>query len=266
MCFETEAPPIDEYTQRRVERYNKEAGKLNLEDGYNCAKCHNRGYTARAVKRGDMWYEQYDECGCMKVRRSIARMKASGLEQTIKTQKLSAFKAEQPWQKKMLEKAQAYIAEGVKNGEWFFIGGQSGSGKTMICTGIARELLLSGHEVRYVIWEQVVKQLKTYMNEPEYAESMGKLEDVEILYIDDLFKPISDKPPTDAELRIAFELLNSRYTGRKPTIISSERYLGEIFDLDEATGGRLYEMSRSYTLIIEREPSRNYRRLEIEKV
>ena len=101
---ETEAPPIDEYVQRRVERYNSSAGNLNEQDGYNCDKCQNRGYSMRAVFRSGMWYEVCDTCECMKVRKSIARMKASGLENTIKAQRLSTFKAGSYWQEKMLEK------------------------------------------------------------------------------------------------------------------------------------------------------------------
>lgn len=248
--------------QRRAERYNNSAGKLN-EDGYNCPKCLNRGYTAQIVIRNGMPYEVYQECDCMKVRRSIARIKASGLENSIRNCKLSAYKATEPWQKSILNKATEYLTNGVDEGKWWFIGGQSGSGKTHICTGIARELLYGGHEVKYVIWEQISKSLKAVMNEPEYEEGLAKLENAEILYIDDLFKPIADRPPTDADLRLAFELLNYRYANNKVTLISSERFLGEIFELDEATGGRIYERSKGFTIIVERDKNRNYRRSEM---
>ena len=252
---------IDDYTQRRIERYNKETGKLNLEDGYNCNKCMNRGYTAKAVKRGDMWYERFDECSCMKVRQSIARMKASGLEKSIRDQRLDTFKADAPWQAAMLEAAKAYLEDGVQSGAWLYIGGQAGSGKTHICTAVARELLLSGHEVRYVIWEQIKKELKAIINEPEYADAMGKLERCEILYIDDLFKPVKDMEPTKADMQIAFELFNYRYANRMPTIISSELVFDDIYAIDQATEGRIRERcGDKYNVMVEREDSRNMRR------
>lgn len=265
LCFNREdnSPPIDEYMKNKVERQNNERGHLNDEDGYNCEKCKNRGYSVKLIFRSGMWYEVCETCDCMKVRHSIARMKLSGLENTIKAQRLSTFNATNYWQEKMLEKARAYIAQGAADGDWFFIGGQSGAGKTHICTGIARELLYQGREVRYIVWEQVVKALKAIVNEPEYGEELGKLERAEVLYIDDLFKPINEKPPTDADLRVAFELINYRYVNKLPTIISSERYLGEIMELDEATGGRIYERSRGYTVIIERNPGANYRKREM---
>ena len=254
----------EQLAQKRVDEYNSKAGDLNLADGYNCPKCMNRGYFAYAEAGGlgGYIYDRYRPCECQKVRASIARMKRSGLENTIRDKRLNNFQAETYWQKKMLEKATAYIDQGVKDGEWFYIGGQSGAGKTHICTGIVRELLYAGLEVRYIVWEQALKALKAVINDPEYGEQLGQLEEAEVLYIDDLFKPISDKPPTDADLRVAFELLNYRYVNNRPTIISSERYLGEIFDLDEATGGRIYEKSRGYTLIIDRAADRNYRRKE----
>lgn len=258
---------IDSYTQRRAERYNKEKGKLNLEDGYNCNKCLNRGNTMRAVKIGGMWYERFDECQCMKVRRSIARMKASGLEKSIRDQRLDTFKAEKPWQKAILEAAKAYIAEGVKAGAWLYIGGQAGSGKTHICTAVARELLYAGYEVRYVIWEQVKKELKAVFNDPEYAEKMNKLESAEVLYIDDLFKPIQGAEPTKADMQIAFELFNYRYANRMPTIISSELFFDDIYAIDQATEGRIRERCGDrYNVMVEREDSRNLRRSNIKKV
>ena len=253
---------VTEVMRRRAERYNASVGKLNA-DGYNCSKCLNRGYTAQIVEKNGMPYEIYQECECMKVRRSIARIKTSGLENSIKNCKLSAYKATEPWQKSILDKANEYLTSGVNDGKWWYIGGQSGAGKTHICTGIARELLYSGHEVKYVIWEQASKALKAVMNEPEYEEGLAKLENAEILYIDDLFKPIADRPPTDADLRLAFELLNYRYANRKITLISSERFLGEIFELDEATGGRIYERSKGYMISVERDKERNYRRNEM---
>lgn len=253
---------VAEVMRRRAERYNASVGKLDA-DGYNCPKCLNRGYTAQIIERGGMPYEVYQECECMRVRRSIARIKASGLENTIRDCKLTAYKATEPWQKSILDKANEYLRDGVQAGKWWYIGGQSGSGKTHICTGIARELLYGGHEVKYAIWEQVSKALKAVMNEPEYEEGLAKLENAEILYIDDLFKPIADRPPTDADLRLAFELINYRYAHRKITIISSERFLGEIFELDEATGGRIYERSKGYMISVERDKGRNYRRSEM---
>ena len=93
---------------------------------------------------------------------------------------------------------------------------------------------------------------------------MRALEAVRCLYIDDLFKPIrgdrGDIPASAADLRLAFQLINYRYVHRLPTVISSEKYLTEIMDLDEAIGSRIYERARGYILTVNRDAARNRRR------
>ena len=59
---------------------------------------------------------------------------------------------------------------------------------------------------------------------------------------------------TDADIRLAFEILNSRYNDSQlRTIISSELTLFEILGLDEAVGGRIYERSKGFVLEAPRE-------------
>lgn len=254
---------VEEYTKRSVARYNAKPGNLNETDSYNCPKCMNRGDTAKAVKRGDGWYEIYVECECMKVRRSIWRIQSSGLSKSIKEQQFKTFRVQSDWQRQMYDKARAYVSEGAAQGAWFYIGGQSGCGKSHICTAISRELLYSGRELLYVLWEQEVKRLKAIINEPEFADEMHKLEAVDTLYIDDLLKPITGDgglmPPSAADLRILFQLINYRYVNKLPTIISSERYVSELIDLDEATGTRIYERAKGYTVSVKRDKARNQR-------
>ena len=43
------------------------------------------------------------------------------------------------------------------------------------------------------------------------------------------------------------------------TIISSEKTLREILDIDEAVGSRIYEMAQGYILNISADPAKNYR-------
>lgn len=76
------------------------------------------------------------------------------------------------------------------------------------------------------------------------------------MYIDDLFK--SGDQPTAADINYAFEIINFRYNNPKLlTIISAELTEGELLDVDEAIGGRIYERSNAITNRISR--SRNYR-------
>ena len=151
-----------------------------------------------------------------------------------------------------------------RNGRIFITGN---CGKTHLCTGIARELLYSGMELRYMVWGEESKKLKALAGDVEYAEELRKWQQCDVLYIDDLFKPVKDdsgrlKPPTDADVRLSFDLLNYRYINRMATIISSERFSSEIVEIDEAVGSRIYERAKDYCEDLKRDAARNHRLLD----
>ncbi len=250
-----------EYEQFQVDGLNDTVGDENERDGYECEKCKNRGWIAKLVEYGDRYGHCIGDCECAPIRRSIMRMKRSGLEDVIKKCTFGKFEATEPWQKIVKDAAMEY-ANDPKG--WFFIGGQSGCGKTHICTAICRELLLRGMPTFYMKWRDDVAKLKGLSLDADEREAMiGKYKDAPVLYIDDLFKtgrnPDGTEPkPTAADINIAFELINYRYC--KPdllTIISSELSMAELVDIDEATGGRICE--RAKVTNVAKDRSRNYR-------
>ena len=252
--------------ERKVERYNAEVGHLNEVDGYNCPECKNRGHIGFIDIDGDAntIHACYPECSCMAIRRSILRMKASGLEKSIRDYTFKRFTIREPWQQKMYDLAQHYLTEGVQDGRWLYIGGQPGCGKTHICTAVAGKLLYE-RPLLYVVWPQVVKKLNAIVNDAEdFSREMGRLQEINVLYIDDFFKPFKDDMgkvmlPTPAEMKRAFELLNYRYVNKLPTIISSEWHIEELTNMDEATGSRIMERSQGFCMTIGRDRSRNQR-------
>ena len=261
--------------QRRIDRLNATPGNLatgyvNSDnnqvagDGYNCALCMNRGYTYALEKRNGMLYERAYECKCMGIRRSIWRMRASGLENSIREYTFKRFIAKEPWQEAMLKLAQSYLDSGAKDGKWLYFGGQPGCGKTHLCTAVACKLLYE-KPVIYIIWPEISKKLKAIVNDAEeYGKEIGKLETIEVLYIDDFFKPVKDEwgktiPPTGPDMKLAFEIINYRYINKLPTIMSSEWGLEELTNMDEATGSRIAERSRGFNMMVGRDRSRNQR-------
>ena len=257
--------PMDQETQQKLmaEDYNKIQGKLNEEDGYNCSICLNKGdiWIAKEYRPG-WWTHHSRECKCMEVRRSIKRMKKSGLKDIIRDYTFDKFEATSEWQQRLKSAALEY----VKNPDgWFFAGGQSGCGKTHICTASCREFLLMGHQVVYMLWRDDVAKLKSMALEAEGREEMlDRFKKAEILYIDDLFKmgnaPDGSKQrPTSADINIAFEIINYRYNNHLATLVSSEWSEDELLDIDEATGGRIFERAGANGFSIAPDRSRNYR-------
>lgn len=214
------------------------------------------------------------ECSCMNTRRNIKRMERSGLKNVIGRYKFDTYLTEEPWQESVKEKAQEFVKERLENknaDDWFFISGQSGSGKTHICTAICREFLLKGLSVKYMLWRDDSMRLK--MNTRDYAEYeklMGELKNADALYIDDFFKcgyrEDGLQKPTAADVNLAFEILNYRYNNPQLiTIISSESLIEDLLDVDEAVAGRIFERSKMYCTGIHGS-EKNYRRTKIEAV
>ena len=246
------------WEQTKVDSFNESEGQLHLEDGYDCAMCKNRGFSFRLVTGEDGTLRRVTvPCDCDAIRKSIKRLKQSGLEQLVKKCTFKTFAAQEPWQQIAKKTAMDY----AKNPRgWFYICGQTGSGKTHLCVAVCRELLYAGKRVEYLLWRDKVAELK----KPDNDGSLMQLyKSVDVLYIDDLFKcgadPYQNVPrPTAADINIAFELINSRYNDpRLLTIISSELLPDQLLALDDAVGGRI--MERAVVTDIARDPGKNYR-------
>ena len=258
-----------EIEQRKVELYNADVGNLHEADGYSCSLCGNKGDIAvlQEYPTG-FWTMKIRECKCMEVRRSIQRMKKSGLKNIIKDYTFDKFETNEGWQRTIKNAAQEY-AENPSG--WFFIGGQSGSGKSHICTAICREFLLSGQTVRYMLWRDDIVKIKAVANDAEeYGKQIDPLKKAPVLYIDDLFKtgkgPDGHKQqPTAADVNVAFEIINYRYNNpHLLTLISSECTADDLLQIDEATAGRILERAKVFSL--NPDMKRNYRLRNVVKI
>ena len=242
-----------EHGKKKADAINRTSGTLT---GYECSKCLNRGNYA--VPKEDGGVSMMD-CDCMKIRRCVKKMEASGLREVIKKYTFEEYRDKEPWQTTIKQGAVAYAD---KPEGWLLFCGQSGSGKTHLCTAVCRHLLLAGEEVRYMPWRQDVREMKA-MESNSQVEALKKLQTAPILFIDDLFKVGRSADdsciPTVADVNLAFDIINYRYTKQLPTIISTERSPSELVDIDEATGGRIVEMAQGHTYCIEKKPGRNYR-------
>ena len=255
---------IEEYERFKVDSFNRAEGHLHEEDGYCCNICKNKGSIMKLVEEpGKYPVQVVAECKCAEVRRSIRRMKKSGLKDIIKDYTFDKYEAADPWQQAIKSAAEEY----AKNPEgWFFLGGQSGAGKTHLCTAICREFLLNGRRVVYMLWRDDIAKLKALSMETEQRMRMiDRFKKAEVLYIDDLFKTgknpdNSRQHPTSADINVAFEIINYRYINPGLlTIISSECTQDELLDIDEASGGRIFEKAGAHGFSIAPDRSRNYR-------
>lgn len=245
-------PPMsrEEYEQFKVDSYNETEGNLHLADGYDCPFCKNRGYIAKLEHNPVYGYgvEVLAKCKCHKARNAIARLFRSGLAAVVKKYTFDNYQTPEEWHNKIKEAAQRFC-DGKAS--CFFIGGQSGAGKTHICTAISVHFIRQGKESMYMVWPEELPKIQAVVNDPvAYDAKMNELKNADVLYIDDLFKHGKDeygrvKDPTAAEVHRAFEIINARYNNpERITIISSERTLSELHEIDAAIAGRIAEMSK----------------------
>ena len=248
-----------DYLQTRAKYFNEDVGNLDKVDGYDCPKCKNKGAIAVLGEHDNKFALDIVMCDCTKIRKTIQLMKQSGLEEMLKKYKLEEFETDEPWQKTIKAKAMGFLQVPVG---MFFIGGQSGCGKTFICTAIARKLLYEGRELRYEIWREMSTQLKKNIGDKEYTDLIDQIKKVDILYIDDFLKvPVGDEigRPSQADLSLALEIINYRYNNKLVTLISSEWTSNEIIGFDEALGSRICEMAGKSNLNIRRDRNKNMR-------
>lgn len=250
------------WEQKKADDYNASVGDLNEKDGYDCPACKNKGDMI-IVEILDGWPRpRVRECKCMAMRYTIARMKRSGLQNIITQCTFDKYEELDPWHTSVKKRAMEYAA--TPSG-WFFMGGQSGAGKSHLCTAICRSFLLRGERVQYMMWVDDAAQLKGIVNEgADYVREVDRFKKAPVLYIDDLFKVQNDNgqnrgKPTSADVRLAFEIINYRVVSKLPTIISSEFTLGELVDIDQAVAGRIAEMAEFNAINITPDIKKNYR-------
>ena len=180
------------------------------------------------------------ECSCVQLARNRKRLRESGLDRLVDRCTFDSFEVKNKWQAIVKNKALDYLKDSSTKG--FFISGQSGSGKTHICTAICNEIIKGGGRLKYFQWVKDGTRLKQIVNErDQYESEIDALIKMQYLYMDDLFK----QEVSSADIRLVYEIINGRYNADRPTIISSERNLDFIRRVrggdGEAIAGRIYE-------------------------
>lgn len=241
----------DEILEMRVKTDNERTGSL---EGYDCKICKNKGYIAKIKDESEV----FAECRCMKVRKTLRRIEDSGLKKQLRE---CTFKNYEIWGKwcEVLKSRALQFTE--KEHGFLFIGGQSGCGKTHLCTATVGQFIRKGYSARYFVWRDDSPKLKALVNDPEYAKKISEYKNADVLYIDDLFKcgnNESDKV-SNADVKLAFELIDFRARNEMITIISSNYDIEEIIDTDEPLGGRIFQMSDDFCINIPPDRNKNYR-------
>ncbi len=241
--------------ESQAERYNSTTGKLDA-SVFDCPHCLNKGAIYRVVDGA----VRASKCKCSAVRRSlheIQRAKGHGFD--AKGYTLEGYEQREQWQKSVFRKAMSYADN---QGDWLFVSGVTGSGKTHICTAIAKKRLYQEHKsLLYTTYQDLMTRLRgTKYDHVAHEKAIADIVNAGIVYIDDLFKyQTPDAKLAKEDYNYIIEVINARYNARKPLIMSTEWSMKEVEAFDKSVAGRIVEMCGEYIIHIGNDDARNWR-------
>lgn len=233
--------------------------EITYENIMQCDKCNNTGFVYKLIDGNHV--AAY--CECFHKRHALIALKKSGLEDAVNDNRFDNFEMPEEYQKRMYDICCRFITQ--KDKPFLYIGGQTGCGKTHLGTAVCKHYIDKGVSTIYTTHKMLLNDLKSKVNDEEYADMMAHYGRAEVLYIDDFFKTAKYEdrekmtPPTASDIQHTFELINMRTVGHKKTIITSERSLDEIVGIDEALGGRIKQRCGEFAISIAVKAGRNWR-------
>jgi len=128
--------------------------------------------------------------------------------------------------------------------------GQPGAGKTHLLMAISNNLMKKlSVSVMYFPFVEGCDDLRSDFNALD--AKLERMKKVDVLFIDDLFKPINGEPRASSfEIGKLYAVINYRFLNHKPILVSSELTVDELVDIDEALGTRIYQMCRDFIVLI----------------
>lgn len=238
-------------------QYNDAVGNLDSTI-LDCKVCKNKGLVWFADNTGI----HSKECECMPKRRMLTLAKESGLGELLNICKFDDYiYLNESWRREIYNRATSFVENDVP---FFFIGGQVGCGKSFTCVAMINEYLKKGIDCKFIVWNDFVTNLKQCIisDAEQYQNLMSEVKNATVLYIDDFFHTV----PTIADIDKAFSIINYRYNQSKMkskkmfTIISSEKTMTELLEINEAIATRISELATpKYLVNIKTEQGRNLR-------
>lgn len=167
----------------------------------------------------------------------------SGIPKRFAGKGIDTFEVENERQEGLVASLKAYadsFPEALESGRSLIFVGSTGTGKTHLACGIAREIIGQGYSARYCTAIQAARSVKaTYAKDSTVTEedAIKALTAPDLLILDEVGVQFG----SNAEAIILFEVLNTRYVEVKPTIVISN--LGEA-EITSFLGDRIMDRLR----------------------
>lgn len=243
---------------------------------YECEKCKDKGFWTE-IRQADVFgdgriirdEEVWVTCPCQTQKKVNRLMKSS--EITEEFQKLSFQNFDTTGRAEVIGKMKETAINYVRNfkeiretrNNSIALIGQPGTGKTHLLSSVANGMMKNWFvAVHYFPYVEGMEDLKASFGDDKTSVStkLQRLKEVDVLFIDDLFKPTRGVPrATEWQVEKIFEIINYRYLNNKPILVSSELTFDEMFAIDEALATRIFEMCSDYVVTVNKNTKLNYR-------
>lgn len=239
--------------QRRAQAAKEASQCGNLQPisktSYQCPKCQDEEIVLVRIDG----YDVARDCECKEARKAQRAFKSSKITDEFRNKTFDTFILEDrpsvvqgAYQCALAYSCNFDRIRDTRNNSIALVG-RPGSGKTHLLMGVANGLLERGINVLYFPWVEGFNEIKDDLSLTE--ERINRMQRVDVLYIDDMWK--GRKEPTPFQLEQMFAVINYRYMERKPVLISSERNFDQMCQIDEAIGSRIYEMCRDFKVVLD---------------
>lgn len=199
-----------------------------------CPECGGRGWIIRA----DGGAGTAVRCDCAKRRRNATYLEQSGIPERYRACRLSNFnirsskKANGEQLLAALRQSEQYVEDFIahEGGRFTDIGlifiGPPGTGKTHLAAAVLHDLIERyGIRGKFIDFTTLLRQIQATFDPDTKGSAHTVLKPIfeaELLVLDEL----GAQKPTDWVQQTLYDIINTRYTGRRPTIFTSNYRLG----------------------------------------
>lgn len=248
--------------------------KIKLEEKtYACDICKDMSYVKSDENDFDFFEENgefingklvitntyYKRCKCELQKRFERKLEQAGLG-AIREKILNVeYKTTYQWQKDAYDVAKRFVTNDNKG---LIISGQTGSGKTLLLSKMLYNFAVKGKDIMYFAWyKNYSSQLVDRYNVIN-QDLLRKMLEIDVLYIDDLFKTrdnsMDDIYNKRQEIEVFWQIIDARAVdSTKKTMISTELLESDFLKLDEALWGRMLELVESMEFWVQMNPKEN---------